>query len=111
MKSNNRSERNGEQTMIILLLIIVFVLGMGTGGYIVYKYEEKTIVDMNKRCSEASERLNTMIKDEERFLETIHPKLNEYIPMQGNLVDYLKAKYLHEEFEPDCEDESDNLYV
>ena len=108
--------------MLILLSLIIFILGMTTGGYIVYKYEEKTIAELNKRCTEASERLSTMIKDEEKFLETIHPKPDDYIPMQGNLVDYLKDEYLreerehrakacYEEFEPDCEDESDNLYI
>lgn len=100
--------------MIFLLLLIAFVLGMGAGGYIVYKYEEKTITELTKRCAEASKRLETLIKDEELFIANMHHMPDDYVPMQGDdLIDYLRAKYMNEEHEKtECgEDESDNLYV
>ena len=90
--------------MIFLLILIAFLLGMGVGGYIVYKHEQKIISELNKRCSEASERIEIMIRDEEKFISNMHPVHDDTpILKQGNLVNYLKAKYINSE--------NDNLYV
>lgn len=113
--------------MIYLLLLIAFVLGMGAGGYFVYKYEEKTIAELIKRCADTNNQLNNMIKDEEKFIDNKWPNRNSHISMQTNLADYLRAKYLQTEngFEDyeicddedtdsdwtDYGDESENLYV
>lgn len=91
--------------MIILFLVIAFALGMCVGGYVVYRYEAKTIAELNERCAEANERLTVMIKDEEKFLSTMWPKYN-------SLGDYMKAnRDIRYSDWDDCEDESDNLYV
>ena len=113
--------------MIYLLLLIAFALGVGAGGYFVYRYEEKTITVLNRRCMDANNRLDSMIKDEEEFINNKWPNRNSHISMQTNLADYLRAKYMQSEssFEDyelcddehddsdwfDCDDESDNLYI
>ena len=99
--------------MTFLLLLIAFGLGLCIGGYFVYKHEERIITELNTRCSEASERLNTMIKEEEQFIATIHSNIAECFSMPDDLVDYLKAKYMHEASPStsDNEDEIDHLYI
>jgi hypothetical protein len=100
---------------------------MCAGGYFVYRYEEKTITELNRRCAEANNRLNSMVEDEEKFIDNKWPNRNSHISMQTNLADYLRAKYMQTEssFEDyeiyddegddsdltDYGDESENLYV
>lgn len=113
--------------MIYLLLFIAFILGMSVGGIFIYKHEEKIIKELNKRCADTSRRLDSMIKDEEQFIDNMWPNRNSHIFMQNNLADYLRDKYMRTEssFEDyeifdeedttseyiDCDDESDNLYI
>ena len=81
--------------MTILLLFITFVIGMYVGGYFIYKRDRKTIIELNKRLSEVNERLDVMIRDEEKFLSTMWPKYD-------SLGDYMKAKRDSENL--DCDD-------
>jgi hypothetical protein len=94
-------------------MLIAFIFGMFAGGYVIYKIEEEAIEKLNRECTETTRKLNEMIRDEEKFIETMWPKQRPNISLENNLTDYLRHKYLKEEteFEPDCEDESDNLYI
>ena len=81
--------------MTILLLFIALFVGMYIGAYFMYKRDKKFIDDLEKRCTEANERLDVMIRDEEKFLSTMWPKYN-------SLGDYMKAKRDNENL--DCDD-------
>lgn len=97
--------------MNIILAVVIFALGVGLGAFIVHKKEELIVSKLLNDCAECRNKLKDMIKEEETFIESMWPKPNPHITMETNLVDYLRQKYLQNEFEPDCEDESDNLYM
>lgn len=96
----------------IVIGIGLVVLGFVLGATCIYILEKKTIDRLIENCAESRTKLADMVKEEEKFLESLWPK-HRHIAMETNLADYLKAKYLSEETEceSDCEDESDNLYI
>ena len=96
-----------------VLGIAAFILGMMVGALLICRWEETVLDGLLASCEDCRKRLDEMIKEDEVFVESVWPKQNPHITMESNLADYLKMKYLNNEgeFEPDCEDESDNLYV
>ena len=96
----------------IIIAIGLVVLGFVLGATCVYILEKKIVDRLIASCEDSRDRLDKLIDEEEKFMESMWPKHN-HIFMNDSLADYLKSKYLarEEEDEPDCEDEPDNLYI
>ena len=100
----------------IVAVIAAFIFGWCVGYIIAYHKESKCVDELLRYSRETSDKLAKLSKEYDEFLKAANeidrwPQKNPHISMKTNLADYLKRKYLETEFNPDCEDESDNLYV
>lgn len=93
---------------LVLVGFGTFCIGLAVGVVIAYRLEHKNVEELLKRCKETNERMESMLKQEEDFMNSMWPKQNPHISTSSSVADYLKEKYLASEIED--EDEWDNTY-
>lgn len=92
----------------VVAVISAFVIGICVGAILVYSWEKRFVERLTARCDRISDDLNRLSSEYEAFARTMP---QDDIALWPNLAAYLRAKYHTNEFEPDCEDDSDNLYI
>lgn len=102
----------------IVAVFAALIFGGCIGFIVAYRLQKKTIDDLCENCRDTTEKLNKISSEYEEFMksaceESRWPKHTTSFTNASSLTDYLKNKYLltETEFDSDCEDESDNLYV
>ena len=92
--------------MIILIGVCLINICIAVNLFVLYGKSKDTIRELHERCDYMTRRIDELIEQERRFIESIWPTKNSYTNMETNMVDYLKDKYLSNE-----EDDIDNLYM